>query len=69
LLVALAKAPGRVVSRAHLLDAVAREDATERMIDVLISRLRRKLDDDPKKPSLLVTVQGAGYKLVGVEGG
>lgn len=67
LLVALAQAANRVVSRAQLLDAVAREDATERMIDVLVSRLRRKLNDDPRKPALLMTVQSAGYKLVGVQ--
>ncbi len=33
------------------------------MIDVLVSRLRRKIERDPKKPKLIVTVDGFGYKF------
>jgi len=65
LLAALARAPNRVLSRDFLLDAVARdEDApADRMIDVYVSRLRRKIEDTPKKPGLIVTIPGHGYKL------
>ncbi|GGF09428.1 DNA-binding response regulator [Aliidongia dinghuensis] len=65
LLAALASAPLRVLSREKLLDAIARkEDAPiDRTIDVLVSRLRRKLETDPRKPQLIVTVPGFGYRF------
>jgi DNA-binding response OmpR family regulator len=40
--------------------------AYERSIDVLISRLRQKLGDDPKEPRYLKTIRGTGYKFIGV---
>lgn len=63
LLAALAQGAGRVLSRAYLLDAVsgADSDASERMIDVLISRLRQRLEPTPKHPTLIITVPGRGY--------
>lgn len=65
LLHALAERAGRVVSRDQLLDLLHRsaEDAFDRSIDVHVSRLRRKLGDDPRQPRLLLTVRGAGYML------
>jgi DNA-binding response OmpR family regulator len=68
LLAALASAPQRVLSREKLLDAVARkEDAPiDRTIDVLVSRLRRKLEADPRKHQLIVTVPGFGYRFAAV---
>jgi len=65
LLAALIKAPNRVLSRAQLLDAVSQDaDApTDRLIDVLISRVRKKIETDPKKPTYITTVQGCGYKF------
>jgi DNA-binding response OmpR family regulator/class 3 adenylate cyclase len=65
LLVALARSPGRVLSRDQLLDAALsrQSEPYDRSIDVLIGRLRRKIEPDPKKPSFIVTVQGAGYKF------
>ncbi len=65
LLSALAKAPNRVLARDYLLDAVSRDNdaASERMIDVLISRLRKKIERDPRKPTRIVTVVGCGYKF------
>ena len=65
LLAALASAPLRVLSREKLLDSIARkEDAPiDRTIDVLVSRLRRKLETDPRKPQLIVTVPGFGYRF------
>lgn len=67
LLVALAKAPNRVLSRDHLLDAVVRdnEPPSDRMIDVFVSRLRKKIEKNPRKPVYIVTVPGHGYKFAG----
>ncbi len=65
LLAALVKAPNRVLTRDYLLDAVSRhaDSPTDRMIDVIVSRLRRKIERDPKNPKLIVTVVGFGYKF------
>ena len=62
----LAKASNRVLSRDSLLDAVScDEDAPSgRLIDVLISRVRKKVKEKPKKPKLNVTVPGCGYKFI-----
>jgi len=63
-LAALARASGRVLSRAKLLDATARRDgASERMIDVFVSNIRKKIEADPRNPLLLRTVRSAGYRL------
>ena len=65
LLTSLARAPNRVLSRDYLLDAVSQDaDApTERLIDVLISRVRKKIEPNPKKPEIITTVVGCGYKF------
>ena len=65
LLHALAERAGRVLGREHLLDLVkgSAEEAFDRSVDGHISRLRRKLGDDPKHPRLLKTIRGAGYLL------
>ena len=65
LLSALAMANGRVLSRGQLIDAVGSpEDAlTERSVDVLISRLRRKVENNPQEPELIITVPRHGYRL------
>ena len=65
LLAALVQAPNRVLTRDHLLDAVARDDEppNTRTIDVLVSRVRKKIEPDPRKPTRIVTVTGYGYKL------
>jgi two-component system OmpR family response regulator len=63
LLMAFIERPERVLSREQLLD-IARgksADMFDRSIDLLVSRLRRKLDDDPSEPSMLKTVRGEGY--------
>jgi two-component system OmpR family response regulator len=62
-LLAFAEHPQRVLSRDQLLD-LARgrgHDAFDRSIDVQISRLRRKIDADPKAPSLIQTIRNGGY--------
>ena len=63
LLVALAEHPGRVMSREQLLDTVKGEplEAFDRSIDVHISRIRAAIEDDPKQPSRIITLRGAGY--------
>jgi two-component system OmpR family response regulator len=63
LLVALLRRAGRVVPRAALLELAGRNDVTvgERAVDVHISRLRKKLGDDP--PTRIRTVRGVGYVL------
>ena len=65
LLTCFAKAPNRVLTRDHLLDAVSRYDdaPTDRMIDVLVSRLRKKIEADPRNPTFIVTIRGCGYKF------
>jgi len=63
LLVALLRRAGRVVPRGALLELAGRGDVTvgERAVDVHISRLRKKLGDDP--PTRIRTVRGVGYVL------
>jgi DNA-binding response OmpR family regulator len=69
LLRALAERAGRVLSREQLLDLAkgSAEEAFDRSIDVHISRLRQRLEADPRHPRLLRTVRGAGYMLA-IEG-
>ena len=56
--------PGKIISRAELLAQAASAGArSERVIDVQINRLRRKIEQNPKEPLLLQTVRGAGYIL------
>ncbi len=63
--------PGRVLNRDYLLDALAgkRADPYDRSIDVLVGRLRRKIEPDAKQPTLIVTVAGEGYKFAMPVGG
>ena len=65
LLLLLASRPGIVYTRAALLQQVWHEDTfvTERTVDAVISRLRRKVEDDPSDPELLLTAWGVGYKF------
>jgi len=65
LLRALCQRPGMVLSRDQLLDITAGRsaDAFDRSIDNSVSRLRKKLGDDPKAPVIIKTVWGEGYAL------
>lgn len=60
-----AAAPGAALSRDRLIGEVPRDDAggQERAVDVQITRLRRKIEADPKQPRYLQTVRGEGYML------
>lgn len=66
LLVALARAPGRVFSRGQLLEMVWGWDffGVDRVVDVHIGNLRKALGDDAAAPDVIGTVRGVGYKLV-----
>lgn len=59
------KSPGEAVSRTELVEKLGRDtgQAQERAVDVQITRLRRKIESDPKQPRYLQTVRGAGYML------
>lgn len=62
----LSKQPGEPVSRIELLgetDGSEESGAQERAVDVQVTRLRRKIEEDPKSPRYLQTVRGAGYML------
>jgi len=62
----LATKPGIVFSRAALLSKVWGDDTyvTERTVDAVVSRLRRKVERDPQDPELILTAWGVGYKFV-----
>jgi DNA-binding response OmpR family regulator len=66
LLVALARQPGAVLSRDQLLDAVTRrpDDVVDRVVDVHVANLRRKVGDDPADPWLIETIPQTGYRLL-----
>jgi len=65
LLLTLARQPGRIFTRAQLLDAVrgVAAEPFERAIDAHIKNLRRKLEPDPHHPHYILTVYGAGYRF------
>ncbi len=65
LLLAMARQPGRVFTRAQLLDALRGEafEAYERAIDAHVKNIRRKIEPDPKEPRYLLTVFGVGYRV------
>ena len=67
LLWALASAPGRVYSRAQLLEKVWGYDfyGDERVVDVHVRSMRGALGDDAHEPRIIATVRGVGYKFVG----
>ena len=64
ILLTLARQPGRIYTRAQLLDAVhgTSFESYERSVDAHIKNIRRKIEPDPKHPTLVLTVYGVGYK-------
>ena len=66
LVATLARNPGTVLTREQLLEAVARrpEEVYDRVVDVHVANLRRKLGDDANAPWLIETVPQVGYRLV-----
>jgi two-component system alkaline phosphatase synthesis response regulator PhoP len=69
LLAALARQPGRVFTRAQLLDAIhgVAVESYERAIDAHVKNLRRKIEPDPHLPRYLLTVFGVGYRFADLE--
>ena len=65
LLLAFLENPNRVLTRDQLLDLTRGREAQpfDRTIDVQVARLRKKLEDDPKAPTMLVTIRGGGYQF------
>ena len=67
LLEALVVAPSRVLSREQLFELTRQGefDVYDRVIDIQIARIRKKLSDDPQNPALIKTVRGVGYMFCG----
>jgi two-component system, OmpR family, alkaline phosphatase synthesis response regulator PhoP len=65
LLAVLARQPGRILTRAQLLDAVrgVAFDSYERAIDAHVKNIRRKIEPNPREPRYVVSVYGVGYKF------
>ena len=65
LLATLASQPGRVFTRAQLLDAIrgVEVESFDRAIDAHVKNVRRKLEPDPRNPRYVLTVHGVGYKF------
>ncbi len=63
LLDALSASPHDILSRETLAAVLRMDDASERAIDVQVTRLRRKIEPDPREPRFLHTVRGRGYVL------
>ena len=69
LLATMAREPGRVFTRAQLLDAVhgVAFESYERAIDAHVKNIRHKLEPDPARPRFLLTVYGVGYRFAELE--
>ncbi len=65
LLLTLARHPGRIYTRAQLLDALhgISFESYERSVDAHIKNIRRKIEPEPRRPQLVLTVHGVGYKF------
>jgi two-component system phosphate regulon response regulator OmpR len=63
LLAVLARKPNEVLSREDIVAALDMDETGERAIDVMVTRLRRKIESDPREPRFLHTVRGRGYVL------
>ena len=61
----LAERKGHVLTREQIMDLAkgSTDEAFDRSIDVRVSRLRQKLEKDPRRPSILRTIRGVGYVL------
>ena len=66
IMAALADHPGQTLSRARLSEMIGRENmrSSDRMIDVVVGRLRKKLEKDPANPEWILTQHGQGYHFV-----
>ena len=66
----MARQPGRVFTRAQLLDAIhgVAVESYDRAVDAHVKNIRRKLEPDPHRPRYLLTVHGVGYRFAEVGG-
>ena len=64
ILLTLARQPGRIYSRAQLLDLIhgVSFESYERSVDAHVKNIRRKIEDNPRRPTRVLTVYGVGYK-------
>jgi DNA-binding response OmpR family regulator len=69
LLATLARQPGRVFTRGQLLDAIhgIEVESYERAIDAHVKNIRRKLEEDPRRPRYVLTAHGMGYRFTDAE--
>jgi two-component system OmpR family response regulator len=69
LVATMAREPGRVFTRAQLLDAVhgVAFESYERAIDAHVKNVRHKLEPDPARPRYLLTVYGVGYRFAEID--
>ncbi|MCB1692674.1 MAG: response regulator transcription factor [Pseudomonadales bacterium] len=65
LLKAMVKSGNRVLNREQILQSVSGRDwfYSDRSVDVLVGKLRKKIEDDPARPKYIKTIRGAGYKF------
>ena len=65
LLATLVKNPNRVLSRDQIMDNITGRDwiSSDRSVDVLMGKLRKKIEEDPHNPSMIKTIRGVGYKF------
>jgi len=65
LLATLVKSPNRVLSRNQIMESITGRDwvPSDRSVDVLIGKLRKKIETDPHNPIFIKTIRGAGYKF------
>jgi two-component system phosphate regulon response regulator OmpR len=63
LLLAFAARPHEILTREYLAELLEMDESSERAIDVQVTRLRRKIEPDPREPRFLHTVRGKGYVL------
>lgn len=65
LLATLVKNPNRVLSRDQIMDNITGRDwvSNDRSVDVLMGKLRKKIEEDPHNPSMIKTIRGVGYKF------
>ncbi len=65
LLLAFVENAGRVMTRDQLMDLTTGREAGpfDRSVDVQVARLRKKLENDPKKPQIILTIRGGGYQF------
>ncbi len=67
ILLSLAERPGVIFSRLQLINIVQGYDfeGFDRVVDVHVKNIRRKIEDDPQKPGFIETAYGVGYKFIG----